>query len=430
MRAAFTLFVAAVLCVAFAWWVSLLPGTFTVGFAGTIIETSTPVALTLLALLFLALYAVLRFLAWLFSLPRRGRRWRMGRNRARGDLAVNRALIALAANDAGAARREADRSRRLLGDTPVTLLLAAQAGRQAGRDEEAEAAYRRLAESQDGKLLGLRGLLRLAVQRQNWDEATQLAAQAETVHPGAAWLRDERRFMALQRGEWREALRLAGPENRAALALAAAKAESDPAAALRLAKQAFEADPALAPAAVEYARRLRHAGRARAEQDVLRRAWATRPHPMIAEEYVRGTDDKLARSRLIADLVRGNPDHVETHLAMARAALDAGLAGEARRHLERVRAEGLNERRVWTLMSDVAAMEGNAEAAQDALRHAAEADPDPVWRCAACGAQYEAWRPVCESCKSTGTITCSHAGEIMPARLRISQPGEIEGLTA
>src|SRR5437763_8237845 len=99
MRAALSLFIVAVLCVALAWWVSLLPGTFTVGFAGTVIETSTPVAVTLLVLLFLVLYLVLRFFAWLFSLPRRGRRWRLGRNRVRGDLAVNRALIALAAND-------------------------------------------------------------------------------------------------------------------------------------------------------------------------------------------------------------------------------------------------------------------------------------------------------------------------------------------
>ena len=70
--------------------------------------------------------------------------------------------------------------------------------------------------------------------------------------------------------------------------MAAAEAEPEKSASLQYARQAFEADPALAPAAVAYATRLRDAGRARAAQDVLRRAWAARPHPSIADEYVQG----------------------------------------------------------------------------------------------------------------------------------------------
>ena len=99
----------------------------------------------------------------------------------------------------------------------------------------------------------------------------------------------------------------------------------------------------------------------------------------------------------MAVLVRGNPDHPESLLALARAELDAGLAGEARRHLERARALGVNERRVWSLMADLAEVEGNADAAQEALRHLAHADADPVWRCTACGTQHEAWHPVCDA---------------------------------
>jgi HemY protein len=425
MGAAFSLFLLAVICLGVAWWVSLLPGIVTATIAGTTIEASTPVALTLIVALFLVLYFVIRLLAWLFSLPRRGRRWRAGRNRERGDTAVNRALVALAAGDAGAARREAERSRRLLGDTPLTLLLAAQAGRQAGRDEEAEAALRQLAESRDGRLLGLRGLLRLAVQRQDWDEAARLATEAERVHPGAAWLRDERRQMALRKGEWSEALRLAAPEQKAAVALGAAAAETDPDRALSLSKQAFAADPALAPAALDYARRLRDHGRERAAQDVLRKAWSARPHPDIADEYVRGAPDKLARARQMAELARANPEHPETHLALARAALEAGLTSEARQHLARVQSMAVNERRVWQLLADIEATDGHAEAAQEAMSHLAEAAPDPAWRCAACATRHEHWHPVCEACGAVGTIAWGASS--VPARL--AQPEVVEGLT-
>ena len=285
MRTALTLFVVALICVTLAWWLSLLPGTVSATIAGTTFEAPASVAAALGIALFLVLYAWMRFLGWLVRLPRHGRRWRRDRARERGDLAVNRTLIALAANDAGAARREAERSRRLLGDTPVTLLLAAQAGRQAGREEEVEAAFRQLADRSDGRLLGLRGLLRLAVQRQDWKEATRLAGEAERAHPGAAWLRDERRYMAVQTGHWSEALRLAGPDQKPALALAAAEHEPNQGRALDYLKQAFDADQGLAPAAVAYAHRLREMGRDRAAQDVLRRAWSVRPHPSLADEY-------------------------------------------------------------------------------------------------------------------------------------------------
>jgi HemY protein len=55
-------------------------------------------------------------------------------------------------------------------------------------------------------------------------------------------------------------------------------------------------------------------------------------------------------------------------------------------------------------MADIADQEGNGNEAQDALRHLASADPDPFWRCAACGTAQSAWRPVCEACNTPGKI--------------------------
>lgn len=428
MRTAIGLFIAALVCIAIAWWVSLLPGTLTATLGGTTIQTSTPVAATLLAVAFVVLYAIIRLLAWLISIPRRVGSYQTGRTRLRGETAINRALIALAANDAGAARREADRGRRLLGDTPLTLLLAAQAGKQAGRDDEAAALYEQLAERSDAKLLGLRGLIRLAVERQDWEAATRLASQAEKAHPNAKWLRDERRHMALQTGEWGEALKLAGPEHKAALALAAAEQASDPKAAMALAKQAFEADPGLPPASIEYAKRLRESGRQKQAQDVLRQAWSACPHPDIADAFVEGIADKGDRARELAVLVRANPDNAESAIAVARAAIDAGMIGEARRQLERARDAGVNQRRLWTLMADVDVLDGKTDAAQEALRQLKEAGPNPVWRCSACGTQHERWHPLCTTCHSTGTIVWTQPGDAVPARLRAALPQPLDGL--
>lgn len=436
MRAVLLLTVLAAVAVTGAWWLSGLPGTVSANIAGTTLEASTPVALTLLGLLFLVLYAIVRFLAGLTHLPRASRRWRAGRNRARGDAAVNRALVALAANDAGAARREADRSRRLLGDTPLTLLLTAQAGRQAGRDADAQAAFELLANTTDGRLLGLRGLLRLAVARQDWPAAASIAEQAEAAHPGATWLQDERRHMALRTGQWREALRLSGPDSavadtRAALAVAAADQETDAASALRLAKQAWAADPALPVTAIAYATRLRAAGKGRAAQDVLRRAWTQQPHPDLAVAYLEPTRDKLARVKVAAQLAATNASHPDSALLQARTAMEAGLTTEARRYIEAARDTGANQRRFWVMLADIAEVDGNAAEAQDALRHAATADPDPVWRCANCGTIHAAWHPLCDACGAAGKIAWVEPGHLPPVdKVRpLLVPQDADGLT-
>jgi HemY protein len=267
------------------------------------------------------------------------------------------------------------------------------------------------------------------MQRQDWRQAAALATQAEAAHPGAAWLRDERRQLAMRTGQWREALRLSGPESRASLAVAAADEEPDPAAAMRLARQAFKADPALAPAAIAYARRLRAGRRERAALDVLRQSWSLAPHPNVGEEFIRPAHDKLARAQEAAQLVRSNPGHVESHLFLAQAALDAGLNNEARQQIEAARASGMNQRRLWVLLADVEVAEGHAAAAQDALRHLHEADPDPVWRCGHCGTIHPTWQPVCDACETAGTIAWVQPDQAaQPQHVLLPEKRAIEGL--
>lgn len=404
MRTVLGLTVLAAALIALAWWIAGLPGMVSATISGTTFEMSSPVALVLLAALFLVIYFAIRLLAALIRLPRRGRVRRVRRDRMRGERAVTRALVALAASDAGAARREAERSRRFLGDTPLTLLLTAQADRQAGREDDAAIVFQQLAGRKDSAFLGLRGLLRQATAREDWAGAAELARQAEAVRPGAQWLKEERKVLALRTGRWADALRLSGADNRAALAVAAAGTESNPSAALRLAKQAWTADPTLAPAAVAYAHRLRMAGKDSAANNVLRQAWAKQPHPDIAAEYMADLSDKVQRLQAAEGLAQQNASHPESHLLLAQAALDAGLLKEARRHIEAARASGLNQRRVWVLMADIADQQGRGSDAQDALRHVATADPDPFWRCGACSTAHAEWKPVCDACNTPGQI--------------------------
>jgi HemY protein len=283
MRRVIGFLVLCVAVVALAWWVAGLPGAVSLRLGGLVIETSAPVALVGFAVLLLLLLGILLGLLALIRLPARMRRWRALRQRATGDQAVTRTLVALAANEAGDSRLYAGRARRLLGDTPQTLLLAAEAARVAGSDAEAASIYTLLAARDDAGFLGLRGLFRQAVAHEDWTAARDLARQAEGSHPSTAWLREDRIMLAVRTGDWARAEALAEPgAPRIAYATAAIAAETDPAQALKKARRVWSASPGFAPAALAYARRLREGGREARALDVVRDAWKAGPHPDLA----------------------------------------------------------------------------------------------------------------------------------------------------
>ena len=308
----------------------------------------------------------------------------------------------------------------MLGDTPATLLLAAEAGRIAGRTDEAEAAFRELADGGEAAFLGLRGLLRQAIEREDWVEAAALARRGEAVQPGAAWLRRERARLAVRAGHWSDALALADADApKAGLATAAAEAETDPGRALRLAKQAWQEDPSLAPAALAYAARLRAAGRESRALTVIRHSWSIAPQPDLADFALAPVSDKLQRTQAAQRLTEANPEHAESRLLLARTALEAGLTGEARRHTEAAIAAGLNQRRLWLLLAEIEEAEGGDTEAgrlaqRDALRRAATADPDPSWRCDACHTAHATWHPNCPDCFTVGGLRWSAAAVEAP----------------
>lgn len=421
MRRILFVVVTAAVVLAVAWALAALPGRMTANIGDITFEAATPVVALGLLLGFVLLYALFRLLGAAVRLPRSLRRRAAARRRKAGDAATTRTLLALAAGETGEARREAHRARRLLGDTPATLLLAAEAGRIAGRTDEAVAAFRTLSERDDAAFLGLRGLLRDAVEREDWQEAAALARKAEAVQPGAAWLRRERARLAVRSENWSDALVLADPDApKAALATGAADAEADVTRATRLAKEAWQNDPSLAPAALAYARRLRAAGRESRALATIRHSWSIAPHPELAAFALAPISDPLARMQAARKLTEANPEHAESRLLLARAALDASLTGEARRYAEAARAAGLNQRRLWLLLADIDEAEGIDQRAS--LRHAATAEPDPIWRCGACHTAHAEWHPGCPNCFTVGSLHWAAGGPTAAPTLQIPAP--------
>ena len=412
MRRVVGLLILAAILIAIAFSLGALPGQVGATFGTWTFQAPLPLVIVAAVILFLLLYALARLLARLVSTPERFDRLRGRRHLRQGDRAVTRAFAAIAAADPKAARREAQRAQRLLPNSPMALLVSAEAARLAGHPEESEVHYRALAEQPDAAFLGLRGLLRQALDAQDYTLAADVARRAELAHPGASWLRSERARLALRTGSWAEALALSGPDApRAVMATAAAEAATDPIQALRMAKDAFAADPKLAPAALAYASRLRAGRESRKADNVIEKAWAAAPHPDLAAFYLEPSTDPLERVKEAQRLAGFNKTSPESHLMLAQACLAAKLTAEARRHAQAALAAGLDQRRLWVLKADIEdadAAEGGGEAAafaaHEALRRSQSARPDPRWRCTTCGNEPGAWHAACPSCGTVGRM--------------------------
>lgn len=408
---AFLVVVACVVALAFA--IASLPGMLSGQVGPYEFETPISVAIGLLIALAIVLAVAVRLLTALVRLPFRLGRGSDRRMRRAGDRALTASLVALAAGETEDARREATRARRLYGDTPQVLLVAAEADRAGGRTAAAETSYRALAERKDSAFLGLAGLARLAVERGDDAAAAALVDQADRARPDTAWVRGERLLLASRRGDWAEAFRLARDDaERAAFATADADAEGDRARATKLARQAHRLAPGLAPAALAYARRLREEWNQKGAVEVLRETWLVEQNPALAQAAVADQADRLQRVGLAQAFVAGTEDALESRLFVARACLEAGMIGEARRHAlaAQDRAGGTVDRRIPMLLSEIAEADpslGETErraASAEQLRLAARARAEPGWTCGHCHARHPAWGPICRSCSRAGRI--------------------------
>ncbi len=427
-------------------WIAARPGHVSFVWLGYRVDTSIGVVLAALVLLLL----VFIFLHWLWRLVWRGPRdlgrLRAERKRQQGYRALSQGMAAVAAGDAGEARRQAKIANSLLKDPPLTLLLAAQTAQLGGDETAARRYFTAMLERPETSFLGLRGLLMQALKAGDRAEAIELARRAYDERPNTPWAVATLLDLQLEGGDWAKAQPLllhaakvkAVPESaarRKRAVLLAERARLEPAAtALPLARDAVKLAPDLVPARVRLARLAGEAGRIREAQKAIEQGWAQTPHPDLASAYaaLHPEDEPIARYRRLERLAELAPRHRESLLAQGEAAIAAGLWGEARKHLEFVaEAEhGHFSHRLARLMARLEEGEhGDGAAVRRWLTAAAEADPDPGWRCARCATLVDAWRANCPACHAFDSLAWqapSRAGGA-PAIAAAAEPAAIAG---
>ncbi len=390
-------------------WFADRPGEVAITWLGYRLETSVGVAIAALIVLVIALIFIWTVVRAIVRSPEQVSLFLRHRRAIKGYLAISRGLIAIGAGDLRIARRSADEAARLSPGDPLALLLTAQSAQMAGERTEAERAFRVMAERDDTKLLGLRGLY-VEAQRRNDMPAARLAAEeAAKAQPTLAWAGEAVLDYRCAASDWAGAIdaldsmkkafdKAEYRRKRAVLLTARAMAleDSDRDASRLMALEAVKLAPDLVPAAALAGKRLAEAGEARKAGKILETAWKTSPHPDIAEAYANLRFGDSARDRLtrMEKLAAKTPNQIEGALAVAHAALDAREFSVARGALSSYASAPT--RRVATLMAEIEELEhGDEGRVREWMSRAMRAAPDPAWT--ADGAISDRWLPVSPS---------------------------------
>ncbi|OPZ00919.1 hypothetical protein A5906_22640 [Bradyrhizobium sacchari] len=400
------------LAAAGAAWVADQPGDLVLTAGGFRASTTLPRFVLLLGLFAAAVVLVWSILTTVWRMPGRMRRRRHEKRHARGRHAITHGLLAIGHGDTALARRHAEAARRHAPNDPLALLLHAQSAQLEGKRDEAQRVFRAMAEREDTRLLGLRGLFIEAQRADDAVGAVMIAEEALKLSPSSTWASHAVLGFRCARGDWSGALAILESNLSAGLidkpayrrqrgVLLTARAleleTMDRDVARESVTEAIKLAPTLVPAAVLAAKFESEAHQVRRAMKLVEVAWLANPHPDLADAYAHVRLGDSARQRLqrvetlAAKTSADKPGHIEGRLAIARAAIDASEFARAREVL----APYVNDptQRVALLMAEIERAEhGDSGRARAWTLRAVRARHDPAWT--ADGYVSDRWRPV------------------------------------
>jgi HemY protein len=367
------------------------PGSVSIEWRGRLVETSAGMLVVIVVVLAVILVLLRRIWRSVVATPYIISRFQRQRRRTKSNAALVRSLSAIAAGEGAAALRHASNAEEI-GEPALAHLAAAEAAELAGDLTRAEVEYGRLRDRPETILIGLRGLIGLAEQRGDADQAIALAREARGLAPKSPWAARRLFDLEARAGAFTEAERTLADAARlnavpaaeadrllAQLLLARAEAAEKSgrqAEALADATRAHELDPSLAGAAIVAAGLLARAGRAPAAERILGRSWDAAPDSALARAWMAlaPAGDATAQLRQAERLHGLDRENSEGRLALAEAELAAGRWAEARGHLAGL--SYLASRRYCRLMAYLESASGDAAAARTWFEKSLAAPPD------------------------------------------------------
>jgi HemY protein len=381
-------------------WFADEPGSVSVSWLGWQLNTSVAILFVILALLLFSGTVLIRLWGALLGAGRAFRDARKDRRTATGLDALAAGFAAVLGEDGPAAKRALGAAESALGETPVVRLLKQQTARVGQDGVTASAEARDMLDDPILKLAALRDLADAARQTGDFDSALKHAKRAAEQKPSPPWALHMCLDLNIATQRWADAATLLNRKDvqgllkemdikrlHAALASRAAvdavnRQTFDD--AITWARKALALDATRADAVAALARALNATGKAKKAAAEVQKAWTINPHPALLAAYLELAPGEapLARTSRVETLVRGNPDHPESRLAVAETSLAAELWGQARSRVEPLidgDAQAPTRERAAALMAQIELGErDDSKAAAIALSKALSARTAPV----------------------------------------------------
>jgi HemY protein len=417
-------------------WLVTQQGEVSMSLVGYTVTMQIGIFFLVLAIFIFTLFFVLRFVRALFSMPTTIAKYNAAGKRKKSFRALTRGLVAVAAGDAKRATQYSKQTKALWPDlNGLPLLLEAQAAKLRGEDGLAQNRFEHLLKDKDAAFLGVRGLLKTALDNNDFERALGFARQAEKQHPKKPWVIRCVYDLEIKNRLWLEALHT----NQKAQKLEVDdkdKLISDRVAiflhehdkmlragenkrAFSEVKKAYKLDPIFVPTITRYCDHLLQMGKKRKCASVVEKAWRISPHPDLADIWVRlaplpkgknATKDNTKTMDWYEKLVAFKPDSAESQMACARAAMDIEYWGEAKAYLM-VAEKIYPSARLYRMQAIVEQNSThNDESIHRLMKRAAEALPNKVWICRETGMVYEEWKAIAKPHGSFNSMVWDYAG--------------------
>jgi HemY protein len=392
-------------------WLADRPGELVVTWQGVQYQVTLLVAVSAIVALIAAVMIAWWLLRTLLRSPDLIRRHFRARKRDRGYQSLSTGIIAAGAGDSGEARRMAKQAAKLLNSDqePLIKLLDAQATLLEGNSAEARKKFEAMAEDPETRLIGLRGLYLEAERLGEMSAARHFAGKAAEVAPNLAWASKVAMENRIAEGDFDGAIKLLDQQKsakvlskdeerkrRAVLLTGKALAllDTDANSAKVAATEANRQMPEFVPAAAVCAQALIKLKDPRKASRVIEYTYKINPHPELADIYVAANAidkpiDRLKRAKTLAVFA---PEHVESDIIIARAALAAGQYGDARKAAEAALAKSPRES-IHLILADIEQADSRDVGKVRAhLARALRAPRDPQWT--ADGVVSDKWLPI------------------------------------
>jgi len=342
-------FLLALAAAVLSFWGLQDPGLIKITWLGYDIRVSV-IAGFLILIFSICILFLLKFgISWLLGIPFRWVSFLREIQERKASATLIDFLSSFEAENLSQALHHQKKGARFLAKDPFFLWISGNVFEKAEKPFEAEKCFMDLAQRPSTLFLGLKGQIRAALHRRDFQFAQALLERAEKIVPNSPWVLNHLLALAREKKDFKKAEELLlhledlgylpPDKSKRQIAYIHYLEAIQPDVSLTqkevLLRKCHGLDPNLTKATEALAQLLNDQGKRKEALQILETAWLLTPCQTLGDLYLKLTSPKdgIEAYQFAEQLIKHHPKASESLLFLARVALKAKLWGEARAHL-------------------------------------------------------------------------------------------------